>query len=219
MGIWSPPVIGVTPVVGAGPNSVLTTDGQNNLNTISTQSNGILVVSASGVPEFVTDLPTNTTIGGQSIGAAAAAAYVAGPQAVAEAPSGLVDGANDMFTLSQDPVDNKILLFINGVAQTDTDYVVISKTLMLNAPPSSGDIVRVFYISAVLPTVESETPSGTIDGSNKTFVLSATPAGQMMLFLNGMYQAANIDYAISNKTVTMTSAPKPNDTLIAFYFH
>lgn len=220
MGIWSPPVVGATPVVGAGPNAVLTTDGQSRLNRITPQSSSILVVNASGVPVFTTDLPAGTTIGGQPIGSPAQSPYLTGPQAVSETPTGSVNGVNTVFGLTAEPVGEKILLFVNGVFQTETqDYSVDGQTITMSYAPTTGDVVRVFYISVATPQVSSEAPAGLIDGSNKIFVLAHTPSGQVMIFLNGMFQSPGIDYNLSATTVTFVSAPSAGDVVRAFYFY
>ncbi len=64
-----------------------------------------------------------------------------------------------------------------------------------------------------------ETPSGTINGSNVTFTLSATPAAGLMLFLNGqlLSPGAGNDYTISGNTITMAAAPVSGDVLAASY--
>jgi hypothetical protein len=69
--------------------------------------------------------------------------------------------------------------------------------------------------------VDNETPSGARDGSNRTFILSATPnpVSSLQLFRNGVLQAAGIDYTLSGTTVTMlpVSTPEPLDALLASY--
>ena len=68
----------------------------------------------------------------------------------------------------------------------------------------------------------SEAPTGTIDGSNKTFYLSGAPAdGSLILTRNGQPQrpgSAN-EYTIAGKKITMADNNKPevDDTLWAYY--
>lgn len=67
---------------------------------------------------------------------------------------------------------------------------------------------------------DAETPSGTINGANTTFTLAHTPspAADLQLYLNGQQLiAGGADYTLSTATITMTSAPKTNDVLQAFY--
>ena len=67
---------------------------------------------------------------------------------------------------------------------------------------------------------DAETPGGTIDGTNGTFTLANTPLGSsVMLFLNGLYMAANFDYTLTGSTIQFVAGaiPQPGDTLIASY--
>lgn len=64
--------------------------------------------------------------------------------------------------------------------------------------------------SALFVDEVQEVPSGTINGSNVTFTLSATPvAGTVKLFKNGLLLLAGAgnDYTISGATITMATAP------------
>ncbi len=69
-----------------------------------------------------------------------------------------------------------------------------------------------------------EDVSGTMDGSNQTFTLSHTPAGQIKLYYNGILleEGADDDFSVSSTTITMHFVA-PNaangDKLIANYFY
>lgn len=68
--------------------------------------------------------------------------------------------------------------------------------------------------------VHHVTPTGTVNGSNTTFTLPATPwAGSVRLYLDGllMEPGAGNDYTISGATITMLSAPPTGTKLRAFY--
>jgi len=67
--------------------------------------------------------------------------------------------------------------------------------------------------------VYSETPAGTIDGSNKVFTLSNIPiSGSLQLFLNGMYMTGSgEDYHLSSLTITFINAPVPGSVLRSFF--
>ena len=71
----------------------------------------------------------------------------------------------------------------------------------------------------ILSWVINETPSGVIDGINVTFTLDHTPAGQIMLYLNGQYLApgAGEDYTLSGLTITMAAPPVPGDRIRTNY--
>jgi hypothetical protein len=65
----------------------------------------------------------------------------------------------------------------------------------------------------------NETPSGAINGTNVAFTLAHTPAGQIMLYLNGQYMTAGAgeDYTISGSTITMAAAPIVGDKIRSNY--
>lgn len=65
----------------------------------------------------------------------------------------------------------------------------------------------------------NETPAGTINGVNVTFTLAHTPAGQIMLYLNGQYMTVGVgeDYILSGITITMAAPLIPGDKLRTNY--
>lgn len=68
--------------------------------------------------------------------------------------------------------------------------------------------------------ITRETPSGSVNGSNTSFVLAATPiAGTESVFLNGLLQepGAGNDYTISGDTITYLAAPLTGDKLRVSY--
>jgi hypothetical protein len=73
----------------------------------------------------------------------------------------------------------------------------------------------------------SEEPAGTLNGTNKVFTLSFTPApGSLLLALNGVAQnpgagspPTGADYTVSGPTITYTVAPRATDSHNAWYTH
>ena len=69
--------------------------------------------------------------------------------------------------------------------------------------------------------VDAETPSGTINGVNALFTLSASPfpAASLQLFKNGLIQTASVDYTLAGSTITYLagSIPQVGDTHKAWY--
>ena len=60
----------------------------------------------------------------------------------------------------------------------------------------------------------AETPTGTIDGSNKVFTLSATPvSGTLQLIKFGLYMREGPDYTLSGPQITYVDqqTPKTNE--------
>lgn len=85
---------------------------------------------------------------------------------------------------------------------------------------SDSTIRRLIGPSGSSTDVWSETPSGTIDGSNVTFTLAHTPtAGSVALYLNGARQKVTDDYTISGTTITFISAPLTGSNLLADYVY
>lgn len=66
-------------------------------------------------------------------------------------------------------------------------------------------------------TLKLEMPSGAINGSNKVFTLTSTPATPLLLFLNGNLQLAGTDFTLSSGTITYTTAPASGDWHLAYY--
>lgn len=70
-------------------------------------------------------------------------------------------------------------------------------------------------------TPVKEVPSGAINGTNVTFVISDAPAvtGTEQVFLNGLLQfaGANDDYTISGGTITFNTAPETGWKLVVYY--
>jgi len=68
---------------------------------------------------------------------------------------------------------------------------------------------------------DSETPSGSINGSNTVFTLAfpPSPVGSLELYLNGLRQDAGIDFTLSTDVVTFfsSSTPQSGDLLLASY--
>jgi hypothetical protein len=69
-------------------------------------------------------------------------------------------------------------------------------------------------------TIENETPSGTINGSNTVFTLANTPspASSLKLYRNGQRQkAGGVDFTLSSNQITFVITPKVGNILLADY--
>jgi len=68
-----------------------------------------------------------------------------------------------------------------------------------------------------------ETPSGTMDGSNQTFTLAHTPAGNIQLFYGGIMlkEGVGYDFTVSTATITLLGDIKPviGENLQAVYLY
>lgn len=86
---------------------------------------------------------------------------------------------------------------------------------------TSGGIQLASNILKEADYVCREAPTGTIDGSNKNFVLSSTPiAGSEMVYLNGLLQdlGGGNDYTITGNTITFVQAPLAGDKIRVTYW-
>ena len=77
-------------------------------------------------------------------------------------------------------------------------------------------------ISSSTPAfVDAETPSGIVDGSNRSFQLAnaPTPLTSLALYRNGLALQEGIDFTLSGNAINFVTgnAPQPGDVLQAFY--
>jgi len=149
----------------------------------------------------------------------------------AEKPAGSIDGTNSTFTLAAAPnPPGSLQLYLSGVEQTaGRDYSLSSNqlTFVPLATPQIGDLLVAFYrVAGTGPGAtftDAETPTGSINGVNATFQVSAipTPALSLKLYDNGVLMSQNADYTLNGAFITFTAAavPQPGDALIASYRH
>ncbi len=66
---------------------------------------------------------------------------------------------------------------------------------------------------------QQEAPTGTVNGINTVFTLSATPlfSSGVNVYLNGTFQRPTTDYTISGSTITFTSAPATDTSVYVTY--
>ena len=66
-----------------------------------------------------------------------------------ETPSGVVNGANVTFTLTNTPLAGSLLLFVDGVRQTAiVDYTITGAAITMTVAPVTGSTVRATYWTA-----------------------------------------------------------------------
>jgi hypothetical protein len=69
-----------------------------------------------------------------------------------EIPIGVIDGANDKFTLYAYPIEATEHIYLNGLLQKEGflyDYTVLNNIITFNEPPQSGAIITVDYSSNI----------------------------------------------------------------------
>lgn len=87
---------------------------------------------------------------------------------------------------------------------------------------ATGETKKITAGNFVISSSEKNniTPSGVIDGVNKTFTLPDTPspAANLKLFLNGMYMSSSgEDYTLTGNSIVYVNAPPSGSIMRAFY--
>ena len=73
-----------------------------------------------------------------------------------EIPAGTINSSNATFTLSQTPLNNSIILTLNGVRQTPTtDYTLSGATITFTTAPFTGAIMVCSYLNSFASAVQT----------------------------------------------------------------
>ena len=156
-----------------------------------------------------------------------------------ETPTGLINSSNTLFTLDTIPILNSERILLNGVRQIlTTDYSIASDEITFVSAPITGDTIYVSYdkVNYVDKQRYNIIPTGTVNGSNKTFTLSVMPLRESInvflngvrqyyvydypsstKYLNGINQVFYIDYGISGATISFKEAPITDDYITVDY--
>lgn len=112
---------------------------------------------------------------------------------------------------------NGLLLHEDDGTGIDYAYDAGTGLATLAVPLRSRDVLSVDLAISMTITL-SETPSGTINGSNPTFTLAHTPTTNVRLFRNGRAYQLGTDYTVSGTTITtVTFVPTTGQLLTAMY--
>jgi len=107
-----------------------------------------------------------------------------------------------------------------GTIATKTSVVHVSSS---NAPSSGSILVAKSSTEAAWQQawIFNETPAGALNGSNKTFTLTASPINgtDLMLYLNGLFMASGSsdDYTLTGSIINFEDAPISGDVIRANY--
>jgi hypothetical protein len=160
---------------------------------------------------------------------------IAGLSFEEETPTGIRNGINLVFTLTKVPLTGSLDLYRNGTRYIlGQDYLLnaATRTITLQggaAVPQSADTLRAKYMSGVGSVfatsagnyVDSETPSGSVNGSNTAFQLTRMPypATSLVLIRNGIVLSSGVDFTVSGSTISFVSGavPQAGDILRAWY--
>lgn len=64
---------------------------------------------------------------------------------VSEVPTGTINGINQNFVISQDPIGGSLKVFLDGLLDTDFTYDGPSKTITMITAPEIGQQIRAVY--------------------------------------------------------------------------
>lgn len=185
--------------------------------------NGLLVTTwtqiATGTIQFTTAPLINDSI--QFI-------YIIDPnsvrttQFVGEVPTGLINGINTSYTLSNSvPTSEKlyVLGFQNGLLiRNNTDFIVLGNVVTMTVAPLVNDTLYFVYHKDTLQAGWFYEDRGLLGGTTNIFTLSATPSREFVaVFLNGLLLRKFIDYQINGITLILTNQVASNDSLQFFY--
>lgn len=174
----------------------------------------------------VKETTTSTGIGTLTLSGVAVAGNRTFAAAVRASGDGNISDGGTTFICIEDPITNDFEV-------CDTIYDMASNTVTRGTLRSSSTGARISLaagtknVNIVVPAFMANnhfrqavevTPSGTVDGVNKTFTLADVPApGTQKLYQNSTRLFVGIDYAISGLTITMTVAPITGDVLRCDY--
>ncbi len=145
-----------------------------------------------------------------------------------EVPTGVLNGANAIFTLANTPNPaSSVALYRNGLLlKQSVDYTVSANSVTFQAgTPQSGDMLLASYrVAVALPGVgfvDAEPPAGTLNGVNAIFNLSQAPnpAGSLTVYRNGIRLQSGADYTASGNAITFVAGavPQTGDVLQCSY--
>lgn len=98
-----------------------------------------------------------------------------------EVPAGVIDGANDTFTLSYTPANEASVLVFknNGIQRDDVDYTITEKEIVFTVPPAALSTIFVLYVVRISAEilqaiVNAGSPSLPPDGNYGDIVVSGS---------------------------------------------
>jgi hypothetical protein len=138
------------------------------------------------------------------------------------------DGSQAYVDLSQIPnSEDNLMVFIEGVYQNKTDYVLNGARLTFDTAPANGRTIVVHHVKALVAggnteinTYTSSTASpNNVNGSRVAFALSIAPITEnnTQVFIDGVYQQKG-SYATSGTTITFSEAPPSSSTVEVMIF-
>lgn len=150
-----------------------------------------------------------------------------------ETPGGSVNGSNVDFTTSSTYATGSLRVHLNGqrlAPGSGVDYVEVAQGFTMQYAPATGDVLLVDYeitnttrfVQGSNSSIVQETPSGSINSSNKIFttLLGKYVPNSLEVYLNGLLQSRTTDYAETTPgsgIFTFVTAPVTGDDLRVGY--
>lgn len=132
-----------------------------------------------------------------------------------EVPTGSIDGSNAEFTLSETPDPGSVNVYLNGILQTSSAYIVNGDVVTLNQAPLDGDYIIIDYKTDSAPenAAFNQSPTGLVNGSNMVYTLPVS-AERVMVYLNGVRQLEDTHFTHTGDTITFSAAPQSGDWIL-----
>jgi hypothetical protein len=112
---------------------------------------------------------------------------------------------------------------IQGFTAQNSNDIASLKTAVATLTSQMTALLQATSDGGSTTFVDGENPSGTIDGTNLTFLLtnSPSPSSSLQLWKNGVLLAQPNDFTLVGSAITFVSAavPFPGDVLFARYHH
>jgi hypothetical protein len=140
-----------------------------------------------------------------------------------ETAGGTINNVNTVFSAAQAFLGNSLEVYLNGLRQRRVDdYTETSATTFTFVlAPHIGDTISIDYL---LPTtggtnIYGETPSGALNGVNKTFTtLHAYSPNMLAVYLGGLRLRKPDDYTeTGSNSFQLVTAPLSGDNLSVDY--
>jgi uncharacterized protein YoxC len=189
----------------------------SSISTLSTMVNG-LNTTVTGTSNAVGTL-SNTVTGLTTTVTGISGTLGTLSNTVAGLTTTVTGTSNNVGTLSNTVTE--LTSAVSGIGTTVTTQGNTLTTLDNTVTSLGAQIDSITAGSTTAVFADGETPSGTMDGSNGTFALTAAPApaASLQLYRNGLQQMSGIDFTLSGNTITFLNGnvPRASDIVQAFY--
>ncbi len=141
--------------------------------------------------------------------------YKSSEHIIGEIPAGAIDGSNRSFTLAHTPDPARLEIYRTGVLQKAAFFSLAANVFTLTNKIYPGEWLRTDYwtVTGADSGSYNLTPTGVVNGANKTFTLSFAPS-YAMIYLERVRQLEGTDYSITGDQLVFTKAPKTGQRIL-----